>query len=308
MAFEIGTATNHSDLLSRLVTFLTTTLPVGQRWTVLEDKVESGVDRLLYFRAPGLAGTDNIYTQLYRFESVGSDYYNWGFRGQTGHISANLRTAQPGISAPSYMLLWQSSIPYWFIGNGRRVIVIAKVSTVYQMMYLGFITPAGSPSEYPYPLFIGGTGVNSTDRWSVTTEANRAFWDPAGDSPTAPTNTSAQLRQPGGAWRGFANRNSSGAGSLYASAGSKIHPYNFNILDPSHLFGQAYGGGYALLPCVLMTSADGGNVFGELEGVFHVSGFANASENLINVSGVNHLVVQNVFRTGVYNYAAFRLE
>jgi hypothetical protein len=307
MAFSTGTATGHADLMVRLVTFLTATLPVGQRWTALEDKVESGVDRLLYFRAPGLAGTDEIFTQLYHYQSIGSDYYNWGFRGQTGHISANLRTAQPGVSSPAYMLLWQNSIPYWFIGNGRRVMVIARVSTVYQVMYMGFITPSASPSEYPYPLFIGGTGANSADRWSVVAETHRAFFDPAGNDSVSPTNSNAHLRTPGGGWRQFANRNSS-SGSIYSGGGSRIHPYNFSVLEPTHIFGSAYAGGYGLMPTVLFTSADGGNVFGELDGVFHVSGFSNASENLVNVSGVNHLVVQNVYRTGVYNYAAFRLE
>jgi hypothetical protein len=185
--------------------------------------------------------------------------------------------------------------------------VVAKISTVYQMMYMGFMIPTGSPSEYPYPLFVGGCGANSGDRWSVVSETHRAFWDPAGSSDTGSTNSSAHLRTPGGAWRQFANRNSSG-GAMFSGAGSRIHPYNFNILDSAHLFGQAYAGGYALMPTVLYSSADGGNIFGELEGVFHVSGFSNASENLVNVSGVDHLVVQNVYRTGVYNYAAFRLE
>jgi hypothetical protein len=45
-----------------------------------------------------------------------------------------------------------------------------------------------------------------------------------------------------------------------------------------------------------------------LEGVYHVSGFNNAAENLITGGGVDHLVVQNVYRTSVRDYWALRLS
>ena len=49
------------------------------------------------------------------------------------------------------------------------------------------------------------------------------------------------------------------------------------------------------------------DLFGELDGCYHISGFNNAVENIITVDGVDHLVVQNVHRTGVEDYWALRL-
>ena len=50
------------------------------------------------------------------------------------------------------------------------------------------------------------------------------------------------------------------------------------------------------------------NIFGDFEGVFYVSGQGNASENIVQIDGIDHLVVQSAFRSDVGNYAAFALE
>ena len=59
-------------------------------------------------------------------------------------------------------------------------------------------------------------------------------------------------------------------------------------------------GSYPLLPFVLAG-------LGEMDGCFAVPGYANAAENIVTVGGVNHLVVQDVFRTGYSDYWALRL-
>ena len=41
-------------------------------------------------------------------------------------------------------------MPYWFIANGRRFIVIVRVSSVYQSAYAGFILPYHLPNTF-YP-------------------------------------------------------------------------------------------------------------------------------------------------------------
>ena len=56
----------------------------------------------------------------------------------------------------------------------------------------------------------------------------------------------------------------------------------------------------ALLPFILAG-------LGEMEGCYCVPGYANAVENIINVGGVDHLVVQDVFRTGYSDYWALKL-
>ena len=59
-------------------------------------------------------------------------------------------------------------------------------------------------------------------------------------------------------------------------------------------------GSYPLLPFILAG-------LGEMEGCYCVPGYANAVENIISVGGVDHLVVQDVFRTGYSDYWALKL-
>jgi hypothetical protein len=292
MAYETGTATSFSDLATKLVTFLTTVLPVGERWTVMRDNVESGYDRNLILRGPGLAGTEQIFVLVGLYKSVGSDYYNWEIRGATGYNSGDTWINQPGISPACYLTLWNSSIPYWFVGNGRRFIVEAKVSTVYVTAYGGFIIPHALPSEYPYPLLVGANHRTQAIRWSDATPNNKCFWSGVYSTDTS---ASGYLREPGGFWRGVGSH-STGGDSVASPAGAiDMWPYGFDPENTEKVFGSTTE--YSLWPVVLFTTSSGGNVYGELDGVYQISGFANASENTTYISGVTHITFQNSHRT-----------
>jgi hypothetical protein len=308
MATASGTATNYTNLYDLFVTFLTTTLPVGERWTVLSSETNpasiTGGTRLTYLRAPGLAGTDNIYSVLYAFENVGSDYYNIGVRGATGYLLASGYAGQPGGSNPVYSLMWNSSIPYWFIGSGRRAMLIAKISTVYVCLHMGFITPYASPSEWGYPHFIGGTwGGASATRWSDATALHKAFWNPA-NTAAGGTTSPAKLYYPGASWIDFQNYTTTE--SSYTATGSRIFPFSW-VNQETKKIGRIYGGTeYALYPLVLFNESYP-SMYGEIEGVYQISGYSNAAENIVTISAVNYLVVPNVFRAAVNHYAAFKL-
>jgi hypothetical protein len=67
------------------------------------------------------------------------------------------------------------------------------------------------------------------------------------------------------------------------------------------------------LPCIIAQSRDAGageipNVYGDLDGVFWVSGAANASENTFTISADNYIVFQDCFRTGNSDFCAVRLD
>lgn len=312
MAYSSGTATSYLDLYDKFVTFVTSTLPVGERWTVLasETNPPSITDgtRLTYLRAPGLTGTDEIFSVLYAFQNTGGDYFNIALRGATGYLPGDPYNAQPGISGPVYGLMWNTSIPYWFIGNGRRAMIVAKISTVYQVMHLGFITPYASPNEYPYPHFIGGSwGSAAGTRWSSTDPLHRAFFNP-GNTSDSGSSSAAKLRTPDGQWTNFQNYSNSTA-DAGESSGPRIWPFSMfaatSVFKPGVLFA---GAGYALHPLVLWRDNGANAIFGEIEGVFAVSGFSNAAENVITISGTDYLVVPSVFRSSVEQYAAFRLS
>lgn len=111
------------------------------------------------WQAPGNAGVDAIYVGAIRFFDTGANYDNLRLGGFTGYDGPSTFLTQPGfIGIPGPVLpLWNAAIPYWFIANGRRVIVVAKVSTNYESAYLGYITPYASPGQFPYPLAVGGS-------------------------------------------------------------------------------------------------------------------------------------------------------
>lgn len=297
MPFTSGTASNALDLHDKLVTFLTTGLG-AQNWTVLNDQSGAGgLKRYSFMKAPGLGGTDEIYVTYYSYLD-NSDFANAAVRGAAGYLPGGALSDQPGDSGGKALHLWNSNIPYWIVANGRRFIMVAKVSTVYEIAYAGLLIPHGSPSELPYPLFIGACGpASASRRWSDTSVSHAAFWK---------SYQSAVMRSHAGTWLDVSNLNSSGAIQSVDVATAQVWP----LLDGNIL--PSYSGDYVLTPMSVLSggaSGVGRNDYGELDGIFGVSGFSNASENLISVGGVNHLVVQNVFNTSnAANYAAVRLS
>jgi hypothetical protein len=310
MAVEIGTATGYKDLLAKLRTFLTG-LAVNP-WTSLRYTVGGGTnpDELI-LRAPGLAGTDQIYVGITTFENATADYFNWRLAGFTGYNAALAFGAQPGVMQKVHLTLWNSPIPYWFVANGRRVIIVAKVSTFYMTGYLGFINQYPSPNQYPYPLIVGGNWAIDPEpaltsvswRWSNTFFTNTNFpmstsWDPGGGIIRANTST-LRIRKPDGTW-GFMRAGSNGA--YQDLDDSTIWPYMAGMANLQANLGADQS---PVFPIILHDNTP--EVFGELDGVYATSGQARASEDTITVGADSLLVVQNVMRTGRNTYCAVKL-
>lgn len=309
MAWTSGTATDYRDLLAKLRKFLTTDMtPASERWTELRWDQQATTQELI-LKGPGLSGTDEIYIGIRSYQDASAGWYFWDLQGFIGYNAANVFSAQPGAIdnyAPG-MSLWNAPIQYWFVANGRRVVVVAKVSTVYEAAYLGFIKPYATPGQYPYPLLVGGSMTGQRGRnYSVTSPNHRHFVDP-GEDVQNNANTACMLRSPSGAWLPFQNNYYSGTVEYRYDGLRPVWPTNYGYLGNVR---EAPDGTYVLFPIVLTqnNSSSDHDLFGELDGCYWVSGFNNAAENLITVGGVNHLVVQNVYRTTVRDYWALRLE
>ena len=192
-----GTANDHYDLLTKVIGHLTGVGMGSQAWTLLhsvDDVSDNYHDR--YLMAPGLSGTDEIYINIASNRNLANDTFGWWIRGAIEFNILNDWNNQPGISPAIQMPLWDSTTPYWLIANGRRFILIAKVSTVYSSCYAGFIMPYATSAEMPYPLFIA-TNCNTTRRWSQGDFFTSGFWDP--------TEGAAYIRFWDGAWVEIAN-------------------------------------------------------------------------------------------------------
>lgn len=234
----------------------------------------------LIMHGPGLSASDEIYTGLRRNCSRGADYWNWQINGMIGYVSANSYATQPGVSPTKSMLLTSDNIPYWMVGNGRRWIVAAKIGTQYEIAHGGLILPYATPSQYPYPLLVGGT-VNgaTTARWSDTGAGHTNF---------ANTASSGCLRSVAGSWMaGY---------DIWPQAVAGITAYNYRN-TPSN--------DYPLLPIEINDA--GPNRYGYLDGLFFAPGYSAAAEDVIQVGGTDYLMIPNVFRSGVRDFVALKL-
>lgn len=272
----------------------------GYAWELIRyDQVGTGSNRV-FLRGLGTSGTDQIYVGLQSYQNVGGDYYNIMLSGMTGYSeSANSLTTAPGSSYAVNVVevcLLNGTMPYWIIANGRRFIFVVKASTVYECGYMGFLLPTGTPSEYAYPLAIGGSHAVTARRWSdnqvsgANGSYHRAFFNP---------NNALTIRQKGGTWMLFGNYTYSSSES--SSSINCVTPFRDVVL------GRTIDGNFVLFPVTAHASSPVDEVPGDFEGVFMVSGVSNVSENIVTISSVDHLVVQNTYHTGIGEYAALKL-
>lgn len=305
MATASGTATNFNDLYAKLRDFLTTNATLvgaGQNWEVIAGPATGPLDFAtdqLVLKGPGLSGTDEILVTLEPSVSVGSDYYNLGIGGLSSYNPGEPISGQANRLTPRYLHLWNTTMPYWFIANGRRFIVVVRVTTVYQSAYAGFILPYHLPTTWAYPLFVGACSSTATWRFSVVNNGNHsAFFNPG--------RYSSAIRLPDGQWLSLANK--------FAASGVDESSDDTNNIAPwASLFGTAnqrdgLDSNYKPTPAEIVISSPYAANLGALQGVYFVPGFGTASENTFVADGVTHLVVQNVYRTSNKEYAALALE
>jgi hypothetical protein len=332
MSVSTGTATDYLNLLSLLRTFLTTDATLtglGQNWTELHynstpyshtetNAQVNTVEAETYLVAPGLSTTEQIYVSIGAYTNGVSGIFNWRLKGALGYAAGSDFFHQPGTSPDAFVYLWNSSIPYWFIANGQRVIVIAQISTVYEVLYMGKFLPDATPGQYPYPLFIGGTGGDGT---SINAGAQ-------GADPTAPSRGHSDVTNFHGAffdpacsfhcdvsaawqvWNHWSGGNDAHAGTT----NNQINPYADDGFSGTNMTTTPGGmkwlvtnadGSYPLLPVRLEQIQTSINVLGTLDGVFATSGEGNSAGSTYTVGGQTYLVVQDTFRSARQNFAAF---
>lgn len=251
-------------------------LPATARWTQLRYlNPTDGSNRELILQGAGLSGTDQIFIGLRSYHSTTADYYNLSVAGFTGYVSGNAFTAQPGY-VESGVPAHNNRIDYWLTVNAQRIAFGLKVGTpVYEHGYVGKFLPYATPGQYPYPLVVGGMlgGIPAT-RFSDTTHSMYAKGARA----------NLLMRFLDGSWK-----------QPFSQAWQNA--YITTLRDTN--------GGYSLLPIVLYDAA---NVYGELDGVFYISGFNNATENTLVIGGITYVVLQDVSRTGFADYLALRMS
>ncbi len=329
MAFETDTATDAEDLMSRFRTFITSNVDLAaevpsQVW--VEEKFTStpGVESELYLRGPGLGAADQIHVNINLFNdtTAGSDAWSWRIKGATSFNTGLTFDNQPGTSATDKVMpTFDASMPYWFFANGRRFIIIAQVTTsVYVDCYCGFLlpfAPAVAALEYIYPMYIGASMGQVGLRFSSTsTTRHRSFWNPG----IAVGNVSgtASVYTPGNAWQEFSNVTNTGVKDVGISANhifGLTDPYSTmssGVATPGTVENQELmlGGDYLLtdvLTCYpRLHDESGADTYGILDGVAHITGISNSSQNTVAVGADTYFVVQEASRTGQGDYVAIK--
>lgn len=307
MAVEIGTASGHVDLAEKLEVFLTTNadlVAAGQNWTLLEKFPANQKGEWIY-KAPGLTTQEEIILELQVRESTSLNYYNWAMRGATGYNPGNGFDGHPndiddsGHDYIPFTPFWQNDIPYWFVANGQRVIVVGKVNNTYQSVYMGKFTPYATPSQYALPLFIGGMSDDGDVGYSH--ESHRFFVRPYnGDD-----GYNCRILTPWGVWAQPEESSSSYFG-FYS------YPYNPYAEGNSHILKMVPfdSGDAVVIPVYFYSySSDGQKqiIFGELDGAFWVHGRNQTSESTLTINGDTYMVFGDGGGTGDLSYMAIRM-
>ncbi|QBZ71729.1 hypothetical protein [Pseudomonas phage KP1] len=271
MAYGIGTLLKaggddcHYQLLGVIKT-----LAEANGWVTLR-YVNTGADRELILKGEGLSGLEEIYIGFKTYQNSSLDYYNINCGVFVGYVSGSTFETQPGARF-SGMPAHNNAITYFINVNPQRIVGCLKVATpVYEHFYLGRFFPYSKPGEYPAPL-VCGSMFNGAEakRFSDT---NHIF--PYSGYTSSTTFNNMYNRNQAGAWvrpncYPFTQGNVSGSNTnlagwmVPADVYYQIEPIIIQQNDPT--FSQS-------------------NLWGELDGVYHCTGFNNGVENVIQVDG-----------------------
>lgn len=314
-AVATGTATDFWAFYNALRDFLTTNadlVSASEQWTQIAGNTGTLTDSDYEYivEGPGASGTDTIRVYVTASVSAVDGRYNIGLRGVTTYNSALDPSAQANMSGTVWVPLWNAgTIPYTFVGSGRRFIFHAQVSTVFEAGYAGFFLPFAIPSEYPYPLCVGGSTATETDLYSTSDVDHCHFVNPG--------NGSLKVLFPDNIWRDFTNF-TQGAGNSQTWQVSRTtapwqSPWDATISlyhrGSMATLREGFGGGYPLIPVTLQCVSPGDAVLGVLDGCYWTPGIGNTAGNVVTVDSVDHLVIQNVSRTDNFQgYWALALE
>lgn len=332
MAYEHGTAANSIDLWDKFVSFITTNadlVAADEAWSIVWE-APTGQKNGIVLKGPGASTLDTILVGMERIDSTAQDENLIWLRGMTGYLDGATNIADHINVSPRVGAYFDANpMEYWFVASGRRFVVVVKMSTVYSAFYGGFYLPYASPLTYPYPLFVGGSLPDIADvvtSWRSQSIYHQHFMSSgfytASSAPPS-KRSSSYVMDPTGNWLNTgkdvdANIN---FGPQYfnitGSDGLDHWPIYREIASGQQNYGyfsifsrleENIGGGYSLTPFSLIQSLPTPQTFGVLDGCYSVPGYGNAVENIVQIDGVDHLVVQNVYSTSVGYYWALKLE
>lgn len=275
-----GAANSIEDLYNAMDTVL-----IGVGWT----KHSFGSYCSLYEGIGG--GTDKIYIMLDMHNytetqdrmtidsSVGYDSNLASFE-QPGSLQQWFKSDGKTVpNVPQFCVTSNERFFYWIFCDTYRIIVVCRMSIVYESMYLGFINPIASERQYPYPMYVcGNTTVNGSS-WPDNKNGSFIF----------PESNNGFLRRADGTWRAF---NATKPNPSPSSDGT-VFPYNAHNerLIPNYKEdGSINQDNFLLIPIMLQTN-NPVDVNGLLRGCHWISGTRDIDAERILAYGANQYIV-----------------
>ncbi|QQQ00885.1 hypothetical protein [Lysobacter enzymogenes] len=251
-------------------------------------------------QAPGLDGQKAIFIGAELYEDAARAAYNLNWYGFRSHNPLRGVRTQTNVSGVRGLPLRNGPFAYWLAINGQRVVIVARVGTVYLSAYLGFINAYEPPSIHEYPLAIGACGSVETLTPDATDASFRCFFDPG--------RYGLAVNYPDNVWRLHANRYASGATDIGDTETSgKVYPSAMSTWGDRASLRENLDGTSPVLPLILGNSSPR-HTLGEFDGCGWTTGFNTASESRIDHDGAAWMAFQNAFRISPDNYFALKLD
>lgn len=134
--------------------------------TIELDSMVGYDSKLLFYEQPG-----SIQSLLYREENIDGSYTN--------------------LKLPILTVAGGSEFFCWIFADTYHVVIVTRMTTIYESAYLGLIDPIATEKQYPYPMYIAGNGVQNGGAWPSNNSGSFVF----------PTGGSGYIRRADGVWR-----------------------------------------------------------------------------------------------------------
>jgi len=249
----------------------------------------------------GISGQESVYIGIREWKYAAGNAYGWNINGYTWYNEDMLWNANKiDHGYDLYSALWENwqempSIPliddtmdYWFFSNRQRIIVVAKVSGNYEQIYLGFGRRFGNPSDYPYPMHIGGC-ISGLNNYSNTSGFHIGIHQGIQTDSVNPK----MMYTPGGVWWGM---------SAYENQTAiKVEP-RYSWSDDG-IIAPTIGGRILMYPCYLCQSFVL-ECYMDLDGVYLAVGTGIQAEDTIDRAQKKCIVFPNIWRNTYYDHCA----
>ena len=306
MAYVSGSAVSLYDVIEKMdETLLNLGWVQHMRYTTQYD----GNTRLYHCIWEGNGdGNEKIYIQarvdtknhkkMYLDACAGYDEELWYWE-QPGSIQQWQKKpdVETSVKQPAFTVTLNEQFAYWIFADTYRIIVVCRMSIVYESFYMGFITPIASERQYPYPMYVAGNTVATGGIWPNNIQGSFVY----------PDEGSGFIRRADGTWREM----DFPYDTMPYNTGGTVFPYNAKNeqLIPNYTEKTIIVQNNFLLIPVLIQTNNPIDVCGVLRNVYWVSGTRDIdAERILVMNNEQYMVFDTKDKRGHNSYFVIKME